>query len=744
MIRPAKLLALGLLLALPSLAPAADPAGEELFEKRIRPLFVEHCARCHSAQSPSVKGGLRLDTADGIRKGGNSGPVVVPGKPEESLLLKCVRHDKAVPRMPPKETLPSTAVADLARWIMLGAPVKDQANGTKDEPRGSSAFLVQTAGRWTVRPLQLPPIPPVKDRYWPQTPVDAFLLARLEERGLAPAAPADRRTLIRRVTYDLTGLPPTPEEIDAFLGDSSRDAYPKLVERLLASPHYGEHWGRHWLDVVRYADTAGETADIPVPNAWRYRNYVLDAFNADKPYDVFLHEQLAGDLLAASAPRARYAELITATGYLAIARRFGYDINHDHYLTIEDTVDTLGKSVLGLTIGCARCHDHKYDPIPTTDYYALYGIFESTKYPFSGCEKERPPHDLVPLVPPGEVKQRGGPDKVELAYAVQEGSPHDAQLQRRGDPENRGESVPRRFLQLFGGLPLPPGSGSGRLVLAEWLTGPAAPLTARVLVNRVWLYHFGQGLLRTPNDFGTRGSPPSHPELLDYLARRFVDEGWSIKNLHRLIVLSAAYQQSSAASAAALRTDPDNVLLAHFPRRRLGAEEIRDTILSVAGDLDTSRGGPHPFPEVKTWNFTQHNPFAAVYDHHRRSVYLMTQRIKRHPFLALFDGADPNSSTGQRDATTVPTQALFFLNDPFVHAASEHLAARLLALPEAERLDRATRLCFGRTATMEERQLAARFLAESGASANNAEATRRAWASWARVLMASNEFLYVD
>jgi hypothetical protein len=584
--------------------------------------------------------------------------------------------------------------------------------------------------------------------------VDSFLEARLRERGLTPTGRADRRTLLRRLTFDLTGLPPTPEETDAFLADHSPLAWTRLVDRLLASPAYGEKWGRYWLDIVRYADTAGETADFPTPEAWRYRNYVIQVFNSDKPWDDFLREQLAGDLLAqrlpADASPQRQAELLTATGYLAIARRFGFDSVQDHYLTLEDTIDVLGKSLLGLTVGCARCHDHKYDPVTSADYYALYGIFESTRYPFAGCEKNRVPRDLVPLPTPPDAL-RVGPVLPGLLYAVAEGKPHNARVQLRGDPTMPGPEVPRRFLTLLGGQLVPPGAGSGRRELAEWVSSPKNPLTARVLVNRIWQHHFGVGLVDTPNDFGTRGSPPSHPELLDWLAANFVESGWSVKRLHRLIVHSAAYQRASSfadpGQGALGRLDPDNRLLGHFSRRRLQAEEIRDALLAVAGELDRSPGGPHPFPVVSTWAFTQHAPFQAVYEHTRRGVYLMTQRIKRHPFLALFDGADPSSSTPRRHTTTVPTQALYFLNDPFVHARSATLAGQLLDLPDRARLERACQLLLGRPARAEDHAICAKFRTAYLADLPeppSADRQRQAWSAWLRVQLASNEFLYVD
>ncbi len=556
----------------------------------------------------------------------------------------------------------------------------------------------------------------------------------MEGRGLTPVGLAERGALIRRASFDLLGLPPAPDEVEAFLGDTSCVAYEKLIDRLLASPHYGERWGRHWLDVVRYADTAGETADFPVPDAWRYRNWVIAAFNHDLPYDQFLREQLAGDLLAAQLPPDQRHDLTVATGYIAIARRFGFDTVADHHLTIEDTIDVLGKSVLGLTIGCARCHDHKYDPISAADFYALYGIFDSTRYPFPGCEKTRMPKDMIALPSTG------------LAYAVTEAKPHDVAIHQRGDPKTPGEVVPRRFLELFGGQPVAaPAKTSGRLQLADWLTGPAGPLAARVMVNRIWQHHFGAGLVKTPSDFGTRGEPPSHPALLDFLARRFIESGWSVKAMHRLIMTSDAYRRSSGFHEANARIDPENVALWRFARRRLSAEEIRDTLLAVSGDLDRTPGAAHPFPDVKTWQFTQHSPFAARYDHNRRSVYLMTQRIKRHPFLALFDGPDANASTGIRHTTTVPTQSLYFMNDPFIHAQANSLATRLLRLENDDaRLERAYRLFFGRLPSIRDREVNRRFLDDTLRETKRSDGLRSAWAAWLRVMFASNEFVCVD
>ncbi len=482
-------------------------------------------------------------------------------------------------------------------------------------------------------------------------------------------------------------------------GSIRRRRFEKLVDRLLASPAYGERWGRYWLDVAHYADTAGETADYPVPQAYRYRDYVIDSFNSDKSYDQFVREQVAGDLLP--GPPEKAGERLIATGFIACARRFGFDPQNYHHLTIDDTIDTMGKAVLGLTVACARCHDHKFDPISQSDYYALYGIFDSTKYPFPGSEEKKAPSDF-PKLPGGDP-----------VYAVGEGTPHNVPVFKRGDPKNPGPEAPRLVLQILGGQTLPAdGKGSGRLQLAEWLTDPKNPLTARVMVNRIWQHHFGEGLVRSPNNFGKQGRPPTHPELLDTLADQFVRSGWSVKAMHKMILLSRTYQLSSDDDAGDRTIDPANESLWRYDRRRLDAEAIRDSLLAVSGALDRTPAEAHPFPPQNTWGFTQHNPFQAVYETNHRSVYLMTQRLRRHPFLALFDGADPNASTGQRNTTTVPTQALFFLNDPFVHAQAEKFAARLLqaAADDAARIDLAHRLAYGRPATLDESRAGEMYL----------------------------------
>jgi Protein of unknown function (DUF1553)/Protein of unknown function (DUF1549)/Planctomycete cytochrome C len=820
------LLGSSLLLAALSAAPAAradeKPAadGVAFFEAKVRPLLIKHCYECHSAEAKRLKGDLRLDTRDGTLKGGANGPVLVPGDPARSRLIQAVRYADDSLKMPPKAKLSATEIADLEAWVRMGAP---------DPRTRAKAAALKGQDLWSLRPVRDLPLPAVKDTTWPQSPIDHFVLAKLEAKGLRPALPADRRTLIRRVTYDLTGVPPTPEEIDAFLADESPEAFAKVLDRLLGSPAYGERWGRHWLDVVRYADTAGDNSDYPIPQMYRYRNWVITAVNRDLPYDEFVRRQLAGDLLPATGDADRYEKLI-ATGYLANARRFGSYADVDEgptrypwYLTIEDTIDNLGRTFLGLTINCARCHDHKFDPVSQADYYALYGFFQSTRYPWPGIELDKVQRNLVPLVPTEQVAafengrkdklagfdarvkdlqaRRAGADKAakaaghfsalpaaaltaraeklvdsikaarqvkedfekqpvpfETAYAVAEGKTEgkrkigNACIQIRGDPERLGPEVPRRFPTALGGQTLPPDAkGSGRLQLANWIVDPKNPLTARVMVNRIWQHHFGRGLVPTPSDFGHQGQPPTHPELLDYLATRFVASGWSVKAMHRLMLLSRTYQMASADDPANARVDVNNEYQWRFRRQRLDAESIRDTLLVVSGALDRSPGGPHPFPPMPAWNYTQHNPFKAVYETDRRSVYLMTQRIQRHPFLGLFDGADTNASTATRTTSTTPLQALYLMNDAFIHARARDITKRLLSegADDAARINQAYVLLYGRPPTPEEVSAGREYLTRVSDKLRSGgvpteQVPAKAWESLSRALFLSNEFVYLD
>ncbi|HTU26030.1 MAG TPA: PSD1 and planctomycete cytochrome C domain-containing protein [Pirellulales bacterium] len=1011
--RRLRAVALGIVVLLgswPSIGRAEDDV--EFFEKRIRPILANRCETCHSTAKGKTHGGLSLDSQMGWKKGGDSGPAIVPGNVAESLLIEAIRYSDDGPQMPPQDgggKLPDAEIALLTEWVQRGAP-----DPRINESRRGGLTEKELREWWSFQPVGQVAVPTASDTVAVCNEIDNFIQARLQAEGLTASPEADRQTLIRRATYDLTGLPPTQQEVDQFLADSSPRAYETLIDRLLDSPHYGERWGRHWLDLVRFADTAGENTDHPIPQAWRYRNWVIEAFNRDLPYDVFVREQIAGDLLHAHDTAEQYAAGVVSTGYLAIARRFDHDIDKHMHLTFEDTIDTTGRAFLGLSIACARCHDHKYDPISSKDYYALYGILNSTRFAFPGCEFKQQQRDLVPMLPPAEWEKTvvsydksladvnaelkkmsdsmatqssafksaaatgssqtlasgvipdggsqvfqdvpgqplqsisvkagqmiqltvdpqashgadttliewtfteiggagrqwnltqdvtadflaanphadrlgnsavwlfldgrggpsllsetvrdasgkpglhawrngenpavlvnstseaiavwtmlpagsvlvhpaldgpvalawvspidgqvscsgrivdahpGGPDGVgwtisiingelssalqqlatagtqrtelsarktdleahapprEMAYGVTEGTIANARQHLRGDPEKLGDEVPRRWLELFGGQPVPAGAGSGRLQLAEWLSDPANPLVARVMVNRIWQHHFGKGLVQSPNDFGTRGQRPTHPELLDWLAGQFIERGWSVKSIHRLVMLSAAYRRSSGSPAAGdhdkiIATDPNNNLHWRFDRRRLSAEELRDSLLVASGQIDLTPGGPHAIPPSSGWSYSQHVPFAGVAETDKRTVYQLTLRNRRPPFMSLFDGADPNASTPERQVTTVPTQSLYFMNDPFFHAQAEKVARRALNQPDDNaRVEELFRIVLQRAPASGERDAMLGFLAKYTAAISDtppADQPLAAWSACSRVLLSSNQFLYVE
>ena len=783
----------------PSVAPASE--GITFFEKNIRPLLADRCYACHSAKLDKPMSGLLLDSRGGMLRGGKSRiPVIIAGKPEESLLIAAVRRVNKDLQMPPAKPLEALEIANLVEWIKMGAPDPRTEAIAPAAPAPPAYDWDKARRHWAFRPVRDSQPPWVKDPEWRQSPVDRFIKAKLDAKKLEPEPRASKAAVIRRVTFDLTGLPPTPEEVDAFLKNKAPHAFEKLVDRLLASPRYGERWGRHWLDVVRYADTAGDNADFPVPAMYRYRNWVIAAFNTDKPYDQFLREQIAGDILAAkddlvTKNKEKWQQEIIATGYLANSRRFGSSIGEFH-LTIDDTIDNLGRGILGLSIGCARCHDHKFDPVPNSDYYALYGIFKSTNYPHPGTEVFPHTTGFVAMNPDqaatlkqietdmwdidhrlndisnAKVKFANDAEKraaekeandrlsklvaqypyFEKAYAVTEGKPADAYVFIKGDPKMLAPQVPRGFLKILGDQKVPAEEqGSGRLELAQWITDPKNPLTARVIVNRVWQWHFGQGLVATPDDFGTRGERPSHPELLDYLAHRFMASGWSIKKLHKLIVLSRTYQSATGDNARDSSKDPANKFLWKFNARRLDAEEIRDSLLAVSGNLDLTVAKEQPFPPEMQWKYTQHEPFLANYSTNRRSVYLMQQRIRKQPFLDLFDGADPNSVSGLRPVTTTALQALYTMNDPFFHEQADALAVRVAMRQDSElaRLRYAYELVYGRVPTLEEVSEAHNFLISAretlaGTPMLEDKTYREAWASLMRVLLSSTEFMTLE
>jgi hypothetical protein len=647
------------------------------------------------------------------------------------------------------------------------------------------------------RPEPAAPPPGISSNH----PIDRFVNARIAEAHLSPAPQADRRTLIRRLSYDLTGMPPSADDVDAFLSDPSPSAFENLVERLLASPAYGERWGRHWLDVVRYADTCGNASDYPVPQLRLYRDWVIRAVNSDMPYDQFLKEQIAGDLISARSPEERRDRVI-ATGYLALARRFAGKAGAAH-LTIEDTIDNLSKAFLGVTLACARCHDHKFDAFTTRDYYALYGFFSSTRYPYPGAEGDPKQSGLTPLIAPAAVEELLAPHKslvagteadlkqwetqhkelaakategdskkqleeitlriaetkkklaglssqepvVPDAYAVTDAQdPADARIQNRGEPKNLGDSVRRGFPAVLGGQELDRNAtGSGREALADWVASASNPLTARVMVNRIWLHHFGRGIVATPNDFGKQGTAPTHPELLDYLASEFIRSGWSLKAMHRLILSSDTWKRSCGEDPAPGETDPLNSLLARQNRRRLDAESLRDTLLHVSGDLLPGPAPEHPFPARHTWRWTQHNPFRESYDSRHRSVYLMQARLKKNDFLSLFDGPDPSASTGMRPLTTTPLQALFAMNHPLVHNAAANIAARTAGTPDQNnRITQIYRILFQRNPASSELANAGTFLDRYARVLRDSHSGDAPWAALSRSLICSNELLFLD
>jgi hypothetical protein len=822
------LLTLGMLLLTAMASRANPPANEfdsaklDYFEKKVRPLLVNHCYTCHSAET-KPSGNLRVDDRGGLIAGGNNGPAVVPGSPEKSLLIKRVLpSDKR--RMPLEgEHLTDEQIAILSKWIADGAawpPVKVPGNIGQDRPK----YEKLRKEHWAWQPLKLPQPPAVRDEAWPRSEIDRFILAKLEEQNLRPVSDASKEMLIRRVTFDLTGLPPTPEEIDDFLKDQSKDAFAKVVDRLLASTAFGERWGRYWLDVARYGESTGPSRNIPYPHAWRYRDYVIDSVNADVPYDRFLHEQIAGDLLPAANDAERDRQLI-ATGFLALGvkdvnQRFKTRFIMDN---VDEMIDVVTRSALALTVSCARCHDHKFDPIPTTDYYALAGIFTSTE-DYSGTKNKMggsgfdyyEPQRLValsqqlPPPSPSELAQvkaefekarkewdaiRGTPEglkkdangvPVQRAFKVRFDNakrklddltdpllrrvvvhgvcdakqPADTELRIRGEAEKLGPVIPRGFLTIFEvpGAPKVNPAQSGRLELAQWLTHPANPLTPRVAVNRIWQNLFGRGLVSTTDNFGVMGDVPSHPELLDYLAIRFSQtHGWSLKKMIRELVLTRTYQLGSETTPEHQHVDPANALVWRHTPRRLTAEEIRDAVLATAGTLDRTRPQGSPSQALKMVEMRDDGPEATMLHSKAdgaqyRSVYLPLVRGVTPRTLEVFDPAEQTLVTTTRNSTTVPAQALFMLNSPFIRQQSEALAKRMLARADddAGRIRQAYRLLFGRLPSQPELSRAEAFLAEYQlalqaelASQPTARLRLQTWAALMQALYASAEFRFV-
>jgi len=672
---------------------AADPtpAQIEFFENKIRPVLADNCFKCHSHEAPKLKAGLSVEFRDALLKGGENGPAIVPGDPEKSMLIRAVRYTDPDLQMPPKDKkLAQQQIDDLVTWVKMGAPF------SKVAPIVSRTYNESDRDHWAFKPVKKRVVPEVKDAGWVKTPVDAFIVAKLEENGMKPSPMADKRTLIRRATFDLVGIAPSLKETQDFVDDNSTNAFDKVVDRLLASPQYGERWGRYWLDTARYSDTKGDVKqnkeDFRYPFAWTYRDYVVRAFNQDMPYNRFIVEQIAADKLDLGTNRGDLA----AMGFLTVGSHFDDNQND----IINDRIDVVTKGTLGLTVTCARCHDHKFDPIPTKDYYSLRGIFASSvepkEYPFLGKISMTPEYlefakkynelntELAQLeaVKPRdktkESKQKENQLRRQIGLMEQNdpasppramvlfdsAKPADSPVFLRGEAENRGDVVPRRFLEILSGPNRPVyRNGSGRLELAAAIVSPRNPLTARVMVNRIWLHHFGEGIVTTPDDFGNQSAPPSHPELLDYLASRFVEDGWSIKKMHRLIMLSSVYQESSENNPHYAQQDPGNRLLWRANIHRLEFEAVRDSLLAIGGKLNLTVGG-RPVDLGAT-------PYST-----RRTIYGFVDRRNLPEVFNQFDFANPDMTTGKRYETIVPQQALFMMNSPMVVEQARNLVNR--------------------------------------------------------------------
>ena len=821
-----------------SASPAADPTFTSVqlafYDKEVLPLLKANCLKCHGDDPKKLKAGLALTSRVAILKGGDTGPAFEAGKVEESLLVKAVRYknEESGYNMPPAGKLADAQIEVIVKWVTIGLPFPSgdaDAGVHVEKPKGADKNY------WAFKPVVKPATPAVKDAAWVKTPIDAFVLSKLEARGLTPVAPADARALVRRMTYDMTGLPPTPAEIAEFevaVGRNRESAVAQLIDRLLASPAYGEKWGRHWLDVVRFAETNGYERDGAKPFAYRYRDYVIRSLNADKPYDRFLKEQLAGDEM----PRAGdEADPVIATGFyrLGVWDDEPADKPLAMYDGLDDLVTTVGQGMLGMSLNCARCHDHKGDFFPQEDYYKLVAFFRdigsfdrdgnpdpnSSPYVTDVSSRERrkvyevelkarsvkidalkqemrpiedaaikllaPKDQLavqdghrdeivrkVPGVLTGDdkadyLKLRGQLEALKklpeadrvLALSVNHpnANPPETNLLIRGNPGSKGKVVTPGFPEVFG-VPDPAvksggGKANRRTALAEWVASPSNPMTARVMMNRVWHNHFGKGIVPTPNDFGKFGEKPTNPELLDYLASEFVARGWSLKAMHRLILGSSVYQLSSTASVDNLKLDPANTFRWRFDMRRLSSEEVRDSILTVSGKLDRTMYGPSVFPKIprdvlagqsvpgQGWHYDAANPDAA----NRRSVYVHVKRNLQVPILAIHDQADPDTTCPVRYTTTVPTQALGLLNGEFANEQAATFAKHMASeapgdLPK--QVTAALRLTAGRPPTPAEVARDVDFVRtlQKRHALDDATALTR----YGLLLLNTNEFVYVD
>ena len=745
---------------------AADLIGAEFFEQKISPILKQHCYQCHSGASEKIQGGLRVDSLSGLVRGGDSGPAVIAGHAAKSPLVHALRHEGGMAMPPKSDKLPDSVIADFVTWIDQGAPApKDIADVTGDR-------LVEARRHWAFQPIGNVTPPQTANGEWPRNPLDAFVLSKLEEQGWQPTSPAERAYLIRRVTLDVTGLLPSPEAVDQFVTDDRPDAYERLVDELLSSSSYGERWAQHWLDVVRFAETEGYEYDRHLPEAWRFRDYVIDSFNQDKPFDQFVVEQIAGDELSAKNLELQTASIFHRLG--AVRRNAGNpDIALSRNEVLTERTDILGAAFLGLTVNCARCHNHKLEPISQKDYYRLQAFVAATE------------ENNVVLATPEEQKDRettaarlkseiqalksmmstaSAGEKVQLEEQIarleqQMPAPSGIipttrndmakrtpiHVLRRGVWENKGEPVGPRPLSVL--LPddvpsLDAEVANPRTYLAKWLTSPDNPLTARVMVNRIWQNHFGMGIVKTSNDFGVKGERPSHPELLDWLTRTFVEQGWRLKPVHRLILMSGTYQQAStlANGTAQQVADPRNRLLWRFSRRRMSAEELRDAMLCAAGRINHKLAGPSVMVPVEPeltqllYNRGQWIVTKDATEHDRRTIYLIAKRNLRLPFLENFDAPGLQTSCALRESSTHAPQALELLNGKLSNDLARSFADRLLLESNGDRselIDRAFRIVLGRSPREAERLTSLEFLRVQPVS------------EFALALFNLNEFLYV-
>ena len=772
----ANFFAVSLAVAVDTITPNAEQL--EFFENKVRPLLADKCYRCHSAKAEEkekLKAGLFLDSRAGLLKGGDSGSALTPGDPSKSFLVEAVNYRNEDMEMPPKGKLKEEQIKILTDWVKMGAPwpgADTTSEIAQAQPKEAYDWDRFRREHWSFKPVVKSDLPPVENRSWPRSPIDYYTLSKLEAKNLEPNVSAEKRILIRRAYLDLTGLPPTPEQVEEFLEDVAVNAFEKVVDRLLASDHYGERWARHWLDVARYSDGLGGFGDNrALPDAWRYRDWVVNALNSDMPYNKFVSRQISGDVIDDHPDPV-------ATGFFVVGPSYSSDGGDPEAKaqaqaeTLSDRVDTFSRAFLGLTTACARCHDHKFDPITTQDYYAIAGIFKNTRIgehplvPQAIVDAYRGGQDAIKnqnnavnqflndeskrlKIERKDIEKSMGeeakkkvatmraeldrlkkvaPKKYETAHVLQEAGKNNMHVALRGDLRKKGELVPRRFIQILAGESPPPYTeGSGRRELAQSVTAPDNPLTARVIVNRVWQWHFGKALVRTPSNFGVLGEKPTHPQLLDWLAHDFVEHGWSLKRLHRQIMLSSTWQMSSRFDKEKFTVDGDNHFLWRMNPRRLEVEAWRDSLLAVTGELDQRVGG---------------KPDGEILRSKRRTLYATISRtgdrFESDAFLRLFDFPAAVSTSASRPTSTVPQQYLFMMNSPFMNERARTLGDHLNGLnePTSDRIKKAYQQLYSRYPDPAETELGKQWLGDKPSA--------KSWHQYAQVLLSAHELIQIQ